>query len=289
MKKLLIVLVLVTIGFTQCKKSEEVPDGLAVKVSYFTAYPDTVAPGEFSKLSWLVFNAATVSIDNGIGQVQSVGEITVSPKATTVYILTASKDADIKTASAKITVKEIPPSGHAEIKLFEASDYDVPVYKTVQVEWDVVNSVMVKYCGGVVQPIGSSSKEYSKTTTVTLDAAGTDNQWVRKSFEIKVDTRSACNWFTSGSYGWTYPNKYTCRITTSKNGSPYYSAENLTFRVILFDASNAVIDGGTGTIPSIKPGEARTIDVNLPNGMGGLADHVSVTVSKCNCDFSRPD
>jgi hypothetical protein len=55
----------------------------------FTADPATIRAGESTTLYWTVFNAATVSIDHGVGTKPAAGTASVSPDSTTTYTLTA--------------------------------------------------------------------------------------------------------------------------------------------------------------------------------------------------------
>jgi hypothetical protein len=62
--------------------------GLPV-VDYFTASPPIISFGGSSFLRWSTSYATSVTIDNGIGPVDSHGTMVVSPPYTTVYTLTA--------------------------------------------------------------------------------------------------------------------------------------------------------------------------------------------------------
>jgi len=293
MKKIIVVLLVLSFMWS-CKGNEDIPNPESqAKILSFIATPATIDLGASSKLSWSVSGVTVARLDNNIGAVPANGEMSVSPKVITVYILSAGEGTNIVTASVTVTIKGTPPPppppppGHAEIRVFQASNYNVAAYETVRVEWEVINAVAVKYCNGNANSVGSESRTFSNTTTVFIDAVGTDNQWVSKSLTINVDLRQACSWFGAGSYGWTYPDKNTCRVTTNKNGSPYYSARNLTFTIILYNSSNVVIDSGTGVIPVIGPGTTGSVDIYLPNGKGGLADHVSMSLTRCDCDYGK--
>ena len=78
----------------------------------FDADPGTINPEETSTLSWEVSGAATVSIDQGIGDVALSGTRDVSPGETTIYTLTATNEAGSVNATVQITVEEdtTPPS-----------------------------------------------------------------------------------------------------------------------------------------------------------------------------------
>ena len=66
------------------------PPGSWPTINYFSANPSSITAGNSLTLSWGVSNAASVSIDQGIGSVGLVGTTSVSPAATTSYTLTAN-------------------------------------------------------------------------------------------------------------------------------------------------------------------------------------------------------
>lgn len=80
-----------------------------VIVDFSTARSE-ITIGEWVTLSWNVTGAASVSIDQGIGNVSAVGAETVSPTTTTAYTLTASNAAANVTKSVVISVTSVPPA-----------------------------------------------------------------------------------------------------------------------------------------------------------------------------------
>jgi RHS repeat-associated protein len=66
--------------------------------------PGTIPCGESAVLRWKITGAETVSIDNGIGDVDSNGSITVSPTETTTYAITATGPGGTTTDTATVTV-----------------------------------------------------------------------------------------------------------------------------------------------------------------------------------------
>jgi phospholipase C len=78
----------------------------------FMAQPQTVPPGGAVTLSWTTTNASSISIDNGVGQVQPVGMgsyCCVHPLQTTTYTATATSvypGAPAVTATATVTVSK---------------------------------------------------------------------------------------------------------------------------------------------------------------------------------------
>jgi len=70
----------------------------------FNVEPGIINQGEYANLSWIVINASSVNIDNGIGIVALTGRRIIQPTQTTTYIVTASNATTTKSATAKITV-----------------------------------------------------------------------------------------------------------------------------------------------------------------------------------------
>ena len=70
----------------------------------FSATSTTITAGESVTLIWQVSGADTVSIDQGIGEVDSISSISVNPTNTTIYTLTATNTAGSVTATTTVTV-----------------------------------------------------------------------------------------------------------------------------------------------------------------------------------------
>ena len=72
----------------------------------FNASPTTIRKGESSTLSWNVSYAESISINQGIGTVDSSGSVEVTPEANTTYELTATSGSSTATATVAVTVEE---------------------------------------------------------------------------------------------------------------------------------------------------------------------------------------
>ncbi|HTG02055.1 MAG TPA: hypothetical protein VK654_15850 [Nitrospirota bacterium] len=70
-------------------------------ITYFTASPTIISPGQSSRLNWSVRNAGTTSLN---GSIFTGTTATVNPSATTTYTLTAANGAGSATASVTVTV-----------------------------------------------------------------------------------------------------------------------------------------------------------------------------------------
>ncbi|MDP3480762.1 MAG: hypothetical protein Q8R88_13395, partial [Desulfoprunum sp.] len=92
-----------------------------------TATPDAVWPGSSVVLSWTCEHTQSCTIDQGIGEVDLNGTLTVTPGVTTTYTLTAKNVEGTSTSKATVTVKRagitldspfeaIEPGGTATLK-----------------------------------------------------------------------------------------------------------------------------------------------------------------------------
>ncbi|HEV8660024.1 MAG TPA: hypothetical protein VGS96_15570 [Thermoanaerobaculia bacterium] len=75
----------------------------------FSAAPATITAGGSATLSWSTVNAATVTIDNGVGSQAIAGSVSVSPRKSTTYTLTASGIGGTASATTTVTVTGTGP------------------------------------------------------------------------------------------------------------------------------------------------------------------------------------
>ena len=87
----------------------QAPPPAKAAINSFTAEPGTVEKGQSATLSWSISNATDMSIDNGIGAVQSQGTRQVFPSQTTTYTLTANGPGGSDTRSVTVNVTTPPP------------------------------------------------------------------------------------------------------------------------------------------------------------------------------------
>ena len=86
------------------------PTPAAPTVAQFTAEPTSIQRGQTSTLRWEVTGSVTsVSIDQGLGTVQSTGSNRVNPSDSTTYTLTATGPGGSITGSATVNVSAPPP------------------------------------------------------------------------------------------------------------------------------------------------------------------------------------
>ncbi len=142
-------------------------------ISSFTANPPGISAGDTSNLSWVVSNATSVSINQGIGTVASVGNTSVSPSATTTYTLTAVNATGSATAEARVTVSPTIPAGPPVIEYFVASPPSIHPGQTSVLSWEVTGatSVVLDRGIGAVDAVGTRSVSVLGTTNYTLTAS----------------------------------------------------------------------------------------------------------------------
>jgi peptidoglycan-associated lipoprotein len=78
-------------------------------VNSFTAEPSTIEPGQSSTLRWSTSNATDMTIDRGVGAVQSQGQRQVFPRASTSYTLTVRGPGGMDSRSVTVEVSTAPP------------------------------------------------------------------------------------------------------------------------------------------------------------------------------------
>ncbi len=145
------------------------------KVVSFVAAPNAIEPGGTSTLAWNVSNAETITINQGIGAVESHGAVVVSPTSTTTYTITAAGGG--ATATAQVTVTVGAPN--LKIVFFEADPESVASGDESTLSWEVTGATQVKILPviGIVDPIDSIDVTVTgdQTYTFTLIATNGDD------------------------------------------------------------------------------------------------------------------
>ncbi|MBN1375555.1 MAG: hypothetical protein JXA01_05320 [Dehalococcoidia bacterium] len=76
------------------------------RINEFTVDSDNITPEDNVTLKWAVADAEVITIDSGVGKVQPVGTMQVSPQKTTKYTLTAVGERGMATAWVTVQVSE---------------------------------------------------------------------------------------------------------------------------------------------------------------------------------------
>lgn len=140
----------------------------------FTVTPNSIVRGNSSELVWKTSNATRVAINNGIGEVEATGKLSVKPLATTEYVMTVF-GANNKKATCKqtLTVTEPPVVKVPMCLTFNATPFALPFGGgQSEIKWTTENATKVVISGiGEVTVNGSKTVNISETTTYTLIAS----------------------------------------------------------------------------------------------------------------------
>lgn len=148
------------------------------QISAFTANPTSILFGQVSTLSWTATNATRVEIAAGgnvlVNSTNLTGTATVSPTATTEYVLTAFNPAGDATANVTVTVSATAPV----ISDFSASPNPVALTSSTTLSWTTLGAATIQITrGGTVEldttlasgtlvvPITGPSETFTLTAT----------------------------------------------------------------------------------------------------------------------------
>ena len=223
-----------------------------------SAVPGTIVSGQTSQLSWTSANAATLTIDQGIGSVIPNGSLSVSPAITTTYTITATGPGGTTTATATITVFQ-PPHVSISVQPLTIIEGD-----SATLTWssDHADSASLDNGIGSVDVKGSMPVSPTDTATYTITVQGPGGT-------------------ATASTTVTVRHKPTVTITASPN--PINAGDITTLTWTTTNADSATIDSGIGDV-DVNGSMDREIDDPGPftftitvTGPGGTAT-ASVTV-----------
>ena len=145
-----------------------------VEINTFSAGPELIEPGEPSVLSWGVSGANNVTIEPGIGAVNSNGSFSVYPAETTTYKIIATGNKKEKVAFCTVTVKGDP----LLINSFDASPDSLKPGESAILNWHVsgVSNVTIEPDIGVAEPTGTFDVSPARTITYKLTASNGDKE-----------------------------------------------------------------------------------------------------------------
>lgn len=156
-------------------------------ISSFSPSSSSISYDGSVTLSWVVSNATSLSLDNGIGSVTG-DSITVNPVATTTYTLTATNAKGSITATARVNVgsTELPV-----IDSFVAKSSNLLAGKSIMLTWKVSNATSLVIDNGVGTVTGTDSVMVNPvaSTTYTLTATNAFGS-VQAKVEVSMDESS---------------------------------------------------------------------------------------------------
>ncbi len=134
------------------------------------AAPSEIVIGQSATLSWTSINADTVTIDQGIGDVDVNGSITVTPGQTTTYSITATGAGGNETDH--VTISVIPPV--PPVVSFNTLENRIDPGNSTTLWWNTTyaDSCSIAPAIGIVNLNDSITVSPAETTTYTITATG---------------------------------------------------------------------------------------------------------------------
>ena len=178
-------------GSDTCSVSVKVTPGNMPRIIKFSAAPLTIPAGSTSTLLWLVDNADSVTIDQGVGTVDRAGTRDVSPATTTTYTLTAKNAFGSVTAQVTVNVTQPPPAPvPPTITSFTASPSTSPnPGSPVVLTCKANNAKSVVISGvGTVDANGNLTVNPQATTTYVCVAVGPTGLQASANLTVPVTT-----------------------------------------------------------------------------------------------------
>lgn len=162
-------------------------------VSSFSASPASTTPGKPVTLAWNVSGAASVKIDNGVGDVTNRSSITVFPAQTTTYTLTALNSTGPTTATAKATVAAIadtqPPSAPTLVSATAGSGTAVALVWTAGSDNTGVAGYQIHRNGSPLGSVSAPVLTYSDTSVTP----GSSYTYIVKAYDASANYSTASN------------------------------------------------------------------------------------------------
>ncbi|MCU1338526.1 MAG: OmpA/MotB domain protein [Bryobacterales bacterium] len=141
------------------------------QILFFTADPKQTIAGQSVTLSWRTLNADTANIA-GIGNVAVNGSLSVSPRQTTTYTLTARNNVNDESSSVTVSVIAVP----TDVFLFgcAATPSTISAGQSSTLSWTSANADSVSISPGIgaVPKTGTFAVTPAQTTTYTVTATG---------------------------------------------------------------------------------------------------------------------
>ncbi len=234
------------------------------QVLFFTADPKQTIAGQPVTLTWKTLNADTVNIA-GIGNVAANGSLTVSPRETTTYTLTARNSVNEETSTVTVAVLNLP----TQVLLFGCAAFpaNISAGQSSSLRWNSVNadSVSIEPGIGPVAKSGAVSVTPAQTTTYTVTATG------------RPGAVSVCNITVTVGAGTPVISSFTATppsINAGQSSTLEWSVQN----------ADSVTISTLGTVPasgtrSVSPTATTVYTLTATNKSGSTTRTATVTVA----------
>ena len=237
-----------------------------------SADPAAILLGESAKLTWDSTNAATASIDPGIGSVELSGSMTVTPAATTTYTVTATnRGGDTFTVDVTVAVAYPAPS-----ITFDANPASIPEGGTSTLTWSTTHADSCEIDQGIgsVQVNGSTTVSPLETTTYTITATGAGGTTVASVVVAVIPPPSVT---------------ISADPTSILPGESSTLAWNSTYTdSVAFTPDIGIGSAGPDGVVTVSPTQTTTYTLTATGPGGTAITEVTVIVSPLNIAITSP-
>jgi hypothetical protein len=236
-------------------------------VAAFDITPNTITVGGSAVLQWNVTGATTARIDPDIGTVPLSGGQSISPAATTTYILTASNSSSSVTRAVTVIVN--PPS---IIASFSANPINISAGQPVSLNWNVTGATNISIDPGIGNVPDSGGRTVYPTSTTTYILTATNSCCsVTRAVTIQVNR---------------LPPLAELPLLIVFNVSPgtIHTGGTATLQWHVLNATSVFISPSIGPVPSsgsivISPTSTTIYTLTATNGFGTRVYSVGIVVT----------
>ena len=225
----------------------------------FSTDKSTIQKGDSATLTWVSKNAASCTIEPGIGNVELSDFIIVSPIETTTYTITVSDTLNTDTKELTITVVEPP------IVNFTVENPTITIGESTSLTWTSENATTcsIEPGIGIVELNDSMSVTPSETTTYTITVTGPLSTTTA---EVTVNVE------------WPEP-----EVSFSATPQQIISPNPTTLSWSTANATSVSIDNGVGIVDlndsiEVTPSETTTYTITVSNPDKNITAQQEVTV-----------
>jgi hypothetical protein len=275
---LIVVLILALSGCIKVTLREPEQPGTAPVINSFTASSLSIEPGDSAELRWEVWDADTININQGIGQVSAQGSITVTPNADTTYTMTAKNTDGVVIAKVNILVEEysppLPAANLPVIDFFTAEPGLVYYGGSTTLSWRVSNATSVDISPSIGYVSGTDSITINPkgSVTFTLTAANSYGNTTATAQVIMTDSGT-----TTIYTGVPVINSFNADPLTVESGG--YTTLNWSVSnaeaVLIFPVAGSVAASGS---LQIAVQETTFFILQAANANGMVDESITVTV-----------
>jgi len=236
-------------------------------IASYTANPASVIKGASTTLSWSVKGAASIQIDQGVGDVAGATSTVVAPTVTTTYTLTATNLAGSRKATLQVVVQS--GTGTAPvISSFAASPSSVAAGLSTQLSWVVQGATSLAIDNSVGAVTGSAATvSPGATTTYTLTATNA----------FGSSTAAATVAVSPGGGVVPVIASFTATPDTVTKGSSATLAWSVTGATSI--ALDNGVSAGTGSSVKVSPGATTIYTLTAANAAGSVIARITVNVN----------